>query len=160
MCSGSLAALIRLLGKLSTHEFAIGGPSFDLAWASARNPWNTDHHPDGSSSGSGSGLAAGLVPMALGSDTGGSVRNPASACEIVGLKPTYGLVSRRGVLTVPGYRGRSASRRSRPPWDPREDAKTPQKLSAFCFFFSYVNWVTHRDCSKRSNVLSGHTSEL
>jgi aspartyl-tRNA(Asn)/glutamyl-tRNA(Gln) amidotransferase subunit A len=89
-----------VLGKLSTHEFAIGGPSFDLPWAPARNPWNTDHHPGGSSSGSGSGLAAGLFPMALGSDTGGSVRNPASACGIVGLKPTYGLVSRRGVFPL------------------------------------------------------------
>src|SRR3954470_16605067 len=89
-----------VLGKLSTHEFAIGGPSFDLPWAPARNPWNPDHHPGGSSSGSGSGLAAGLFPMALGSDTGGSVRNPASACGIVGLKPTYGLVSRRGVFPL------------------------------------------------------------
>jgi aspartyl-tRNA(Asn)/glutamyl-tRNA(Gln) amidotransferase subunit A len=89
-----------VLGKLSTHEFAIGGPSFDLPWAPARNPWNTDHHPGGSSSGSGSGLAAGLFPMALGSDTGGSVRNPASACGIIGLKPTYGLVSRRGVFPL------------------------------------------------------------
>ena len=89
-----------VLGKLSTHEFAIGGPSFDLPWPPARNPWNTDHHPGGSSSGSGSGVAAGLFPMALGSDTGGSVRNPASACGIVGLKPTYGLVSRRGVFPL------------------------------------------------------------
>jgi len=89
-----------VLGKLSTHEFAIGGPSFDLPWPPARNPWNTDHHPGGSSSGSGSGLAAGLFPMALGSDTGGSVRNRASACGIVGLKPTYGLVSRRGVFPL------------------------------------------------------------
>jgi Asp-tRNA(Asn)/Glu-tRNA(Gln) amidotransferase A subunit family amidase len=85
-----------VLGKLSTHDSRIGGPSFDLPWPPARNPWNTGHHPGGSSSGSGSGLAAGLFPMALGSDTGGSVRNPASACGIVGLKPTYGLVSRRG----------------------------------------------------------------
>jgi aspartyl-tRNA(Asn)/glutamyl-tRNA(Gln) amidotransferase subunit A len=89
-----------VMGKLSTHEFAIGGPSFDLPWPPARNPWNTNHHPGGSSSGSGSGLAAGLFPMALGSDTGGSVRNPASACGIVGLKPTYGLVSRRGVFPL------------------------------------------------------------
>ena len=89
-----------VLGKLSTHEFAIGGPSFDLPWPPARNPWNRDHHPGGSSSGSGAGVAAGLFPMALGSDTGGSVRNPASACGIVGLKPTYGLVSRRGVFPL------------------------------------------------------------
>jgi len=89
-----------VLGKLSTHEFAIGGPSFDLPWPPARNPWNPDHHPGGSSSGSGAGVAAGLFPMALGSDTGGSVRNPASACGIVGLKPTYGLVSRRGVFPL------------------------------------------------------------
>ena len=89
-----------ILGKLSTHEFAIGGPSFDLPWPPARNPWNCDHHPGGSSSGSGSGLAAGFFPMALGTDTGGSVRNPASACAIVGTKPTYGLVSRRGVFPL------------------------------------------------------------
>jgi aspartyl-tRNA(Asn)/glutamyl-tRNA(Gln) amidotransferase subunit A len=89
-----------VLGKLSTHEFAIGGPSFDLPWPPARNPWNIDHHPGGSSSGSGAGVAAGLFPMALGTDTGGSVRNPASACGIVGLKPTYGVVSRRGVFPL------------------------------------------------------------
>ena len=89
-----------ILGKLSTHEFAIGGPSFDLPFPPARNPWNADHHPGGSSSGSGAGVCAGLFPLALGSDTGGSVRNPASACGIVGLKPTYGLVSRRGVFPL------------------------------------------------------------
>ena len=89
-----------VLGKLSTHEFAIGGPSFDLPWPPARNPWNREHHPGGSSSGSGAGVAGGLFPLALGSDTGGSVRNPASACGIVGLKPTYGLVSRRGVFPL------------------------------------------------------------
>ncbi|CAN5410206.1 Asp-tRNA(Asn)/Glu-tRNA(Gln) amidotransferase GatCAB subunit A [soil metagenome] len=89
-----------VVGKLSTHEFAIGGPSFDLPWPPARNPWNPDHHPGGSSSGSGSGVAAGLFPMALGTDTGGSVRNPASCCGIIGLKPTYGLVSRRGVFPL------------------------------------------------------------
>jgi aspartyl-tRNA(Asn)/glutamyl-tRNA(Gln) amidotransferase subunit A len=89
-----------VMGKLSTHEFAIGGPSFDLPWPPARNPWDPDHHPGGSSSGSGAGVAAGLFPMALGSDTGGSIRNPASACGIVGLKPTYGLVPRRGVFPL------------------------------------------------------------
>lgn len=89
-----------MLGKLATHEFAFGGPAFDLPWPPARNPWNPDHHPGGSSSGSGAGVAAGLFPVALGTDTGGSVRNPASACGIVGLKPTYGLVSRRGVFPL------------------------------------------------------------
>ncbi|HEY8288349.1 MAG TPA: amidase, partial [Acetobacteraceae bacterium] len=89
-----------VLGKLSTHEFAIGGPSFDLPFPPARNPWNPEHHPGGSSSGSGAGVCAGLFPVALGTDTGGSVRNPASSCGIVGLKPTYGLVSRRGVFPL------------------------------------------------------------
>ena len=71
-----------ILGKLSTHEFAIGGPSHDLPFPAARNPWNLAHHPGGSSSGSGAGVAAGLFPAALGSDTGGSIRNPASSCGI------------------------------------------------------------------------------
>src|SRR5271165_1055526 len=89
-----------IIGKLATHEFAIGGPSLDLPFPPARNPWNPLHHPGGSSSGSGAGVAAGLFPMALGTDTGGSVRNPASCCGIVGLKPTYGLVSRRGAFPL------------------------------------------------------------
>ncbi len=86
-----------ILGKLSTHEFAIGGPSFDLPSLPARNPWNPERHPGGSSSGSGAALAAGFVPLALGTDTGGSIRHPASACGVVGLKPSYGLVPRDGV---------------------------------------------------------------
>ena len=89
-----------LLGKLSTHEFALGGPCFDLPWPPARNAWNRDYFPGGSSSGSGAALAAGFLPAALGTDTGGSVRNPASMCGIVGMKPTYGRVSRRGVLPL------------------------------------------------------------
>ena len=86
-----------LLGKLATHEFAHGGPSFDLPWPPARNPWNRDHFTGGSSSGAGAAVAAGFAPGALGSDTGGSIRGPAALCGIVGLKPTYGLVSRAGV---------------------------------------------------------------
>ena len=89
-----------LMGKMSTHEFAIGGPSFDLPWPPARNPWNPDHHPGGSSSGSGAAVASGMLPAALGSDTGGSVRNPASCCGIVGMKATYGRVSRAGVVPL------------------------------------------------------------
>ena len=89
-----------LLGKTATHEFALGGPSFDLPWPPARNPWNRERFPGGSSSGSGAAVAAGFVPMAIGTDTGGSVRNPATACGIVGMKPTYGRVSRRGVVPL------------------------------------------------------------
>jgi aspartyl-tRNA(Asn)/glutamyl-tRNA(Gln) amidotransferase subunit A len=89
-----------LLGKVATHEFAIGGPSFDLPFPPARNPWNRDHIPGGSSSGSGAAVAAGLCRMAMGSDTGGSIRGPASYCGTVGLKATYGLVSRRGVFPL------------------------------------------------------------
>jgi len=87
-----------LLGKLQTHEFAHGGPSFDLPWPPARNPWNLEHFTGGSSSGSGAALAGRLVPAALGSDTGGSIRGPASFCGITGFMPTYGLVSRYGVI--------------------------------------------------------------
>src|SRR5882757_8979390 len=87
-----------LVGKLATWEFALGGPSFDLPWPPARNPWNPDHLPGGSSSGAGAAVAAGFVPGAVGTDTGGSVRGPAALCGIAGIKPTYGRVSRRGVF--------------------------------------------------------------
>jgi aspartyl-tRNA(Asn)/glutamyl-tRNA(Gln) amidotransferase subunit A len=88
------------LGKLSTWEFAIGGASFDLPWPPARNPWNTARDPGGSSSGSGASVAAGLAMGAMGTDTGGSIRGPASWCGISGHKPTYGLLSRRGILPL------------------------------------------------------------
>jgi aspartyl-tRNA(Asn)/glutamyl-tRNA(Gln) amidotransferase subunit A len=88
------------MGKLSTHEFAIGGPCFDLPWPPARNPWNRDYFCGGSSSGSGVATAAGFVPFAIGTDTGGSIRNPATMCGVTGIKPTYGLVSRRGVFPL------------------------------------------------------------
>jgi aspartyl-tRNA(Asn)/glutamyl-tRNA(Gln) amidotransferase subunit A len=89
-----------VLGKLNTHEFAIGGPSFDLPFPPPRNPWHLDHHVGGSSSGSGAGLSGGLFPLALGTDAGGSVRHPAGRCGVVGLKATFGRLSRRGVLPV------------------------------------------------------------
>ena len=85
------------LGKLNTHEFASGSME---VFGSARNPWNTALVPGGSSSGSGTALAAHLVTCATGSDTGGSVRNPASFCGIVGLKPTYGRISRAGIIPL------------------------------------------------------------
>ncbi|UMA67153.1 amidase (plasmid) [Roseivivax marinus] len=89
-----------ILGKTALHEYATGGPSFDLPWPPARNPWNRDRHPGGSSSGSGAAVAAGMVPAALGTDTAGSVRHPATACGIVGMKPTYGAISRQGVFPL------------------------------------------------------------
>jgi aspartyl-tRNA(Asn)/glutamyl-tRNA(Gln) amidotransferase subunit A len=89
-----------LLGKQETHEFAIGGPDFSLPFPPARNPWNTAHYPAGSSSGSAVAVAAGLCAAAMGSDTGGSIRGPAAYNGIVGLKPTYGRVSRRGVFPL------------------------------------------------------------
>ncbi|HTU00899.1 MAG TPA: amidase [Candidatus Sulfotelmatobacter sp.] len=89
-----------LLGKLNLHEFAYGPTGINPHYGTARNPWGADRMPGGSSSGSGVAVAAGLCAGALGSDTGGSVRIPASLCGIVGLKPTYGRVSRAGVFAL------------------------------------------------------------
>jgi aspartyl-tRNA(Asn)/glutamyl-tRNA(Gln) amidotransferase subunit A len=85
------------LGKLNTFEFASGSME---VFGSARNPWHTDLTPGGSSAGSGTALAAHLIPLATGSDTGGSIRNPASFCGLVGLKPTYGRISRAGIMPL------------------------------------------------------------
>lgn len=87
-----------LLGKLATHEFAYGGPAFDLPWPPARNPWNLERFTGGSSSGSGAATAAGLVGAAIGSDTGGSLRIPAAMCGVVGMMATAGMVSRAGAV--------------------------------------------------------------
>ncbi len=97
-CAEKLAAAgTVLMGKLTTHEFADGGPSFDLPRPPARNPWNPEHFTAGSSSGTGAAVASGMIQCGIGTDTGGSIRGPAALCGIAGLKPTYGLVSRAGV---------------------------------------------------------------
>ena len=83
-----------LLGKTATYEFAMVGPDLTLPDPPARNPWNLAHITGGSSSGSASAVAGGLVRMALGTDTGGSIRAPAAYCGCVGLKPSYGRTSR------------------------------------------------------------------
>jgi aspartyl-tRNA(Asn)/glutamyl-tRNA(Gln) amidotransferase subunit A len=100
-CTARLeAAGMVLIGKLATHEFATGGPAWDLPWPPARNPWDTTRFTGGSSSGSGAAVAAGILPLAMGTDTGGSIRLPAAYCGVVGLKPTYGRLSRRGVVPL------------------------------------------------------------
>jgi aspartyl-tRNA(Asn)/glutamyl-tRNA(Gln) amidotransferase subunit A len=89
-----------LLGKLNMHEFAYGPTGVNALYGTPRNPWDASRMPGGSSSGSGVAVAAGLAAGALGTDTGGSIRIPAAFCGIVGLKPTYGRVSRAGVIPL------------------------------------------------------------
>ena len=108
------AAGMITLGKTNTHEFACGPTNENSFFGPVRNPWDTSRISGGSSGGSGAGVAAGLTPIASGSDTGGSIRIPAACCGLTGLKPTYGRISRHGILPLcwtmdhPGRLARSA----------------------------------------------------
>lgn len=125
-CAGGI-----LLGKLATFEFALDGPSFDLPWPPARNPWNLDHLPGGSSSGPAAAVAAGFVPMAIGTDTGGSIRSSAAPAASAPWPASW--ITRSRARTF-GSAAASTSRgtgRNTTPTSPADGVTNPHRLVQF-----------------------------